>query len=74
MSEASKVLLYDRPESSRRRRRRPNPPAWVTIVGVLAALALSAAIGWLAMSQLKPKQTPPEPVAPTQSLPPADGE
>ncbi|MDY6937171.1 MAG: protein phosphatase 2C domain-containing protein [Cyanobacteriota bacterium] len=74
MSEASKVLLYDRAEPSRPRRRRPNPPAWMTVVGVLAALALSGAIGWLAMSQLKPDRNAPEPVAPTPSLPPAEQE
>ncbi len=61
MSESSKALLYGQPSTRLDpypSRRRDRTSSWMTILGVLGALALSAAIGWLAMSQLRTRQVP----------------
>jgi protein phosphatase len=75
LSESSKHLLYaesagldPKPVS---RRRRGTPPMWVTVAGVAAALALTAGIGWLALSQLKPQPQPqPQPQPSNPTVPP----
>lgn len=64
MSESSKALLYDQPTSGLDpypSRRRDRTSSWIAMLGIIAALVMSAAIGWLAMSQLGDRQTPPPP-------------
>lgn len=64
MSESSKALLYGESEiklDPYPSRRRDRTSSWITILGILGALGMSAALGWLAISQLKTRQAPPPP-------------
>jgi protein phosphatase len=72
MSESSKALLYGQPSTGLDpypSRRRDRSSYWMTILGIVGALALSVAMGWLAMSQLKTRQAPSVPEPEVQTAP-----
>jgi protein phosphatase len=72
MSESSKALLYGQPTTGLDpypSHRRDRTSSWLTILGILGALALSATIGWMAMSQLKTRPVPPQPEPKIQTTP-----
>lgn len=72
MSESSKALLYGQPTPGLDpypSHRRDRTSSWITILGIVGALVLSAAIGWLAMSQLKTRPVPPQPEPEIQTTP-----
>jgi protein phosphatase len=72
MSESSKALLYGQPSTGLDpypSRRRDRASSWITILGIVGALALSVAMGWWAMSQLKSRQTPSVPEPEVQTAP-----